>query len=59
MKEEGLGVSGKTLRSRSGYFPKPECTNPPKSVINLAEDQISGGLKAGALPVKDYNACTT
>lgn len=32
---------------------------PPTSVIILAEDTDIRGPKAGAWPVKDYNACTT
>ena len=56
---QGQDVSSNNVQEQvTGCFPEPECTNPPISATNLAERQISGGPKAGALPVKDYNACT-
>jgi len=39
-------------------FPEAWMHKPPDIFLNLAEGQISGGPKAGAMPVKDYNACT-
>lgn len=56
---QGQDVSSNNVQEQvTGCFPEPECTNPLKSVSTLAGGSDSGGPKAGALPVKDYNACT-